>query len=746
MLDYSVSLDGEEYTGGQDKPGSIVKVNFIDLTPAMHVFSLTTTADGRTSPAALRELYIGPDAPLTPENVELTEYRVNWDAVTAGEHNGWIDLENLKYDVYVDGKLVGTTTDLDMDYELDPSTELHSYSASVIAYYGDVRSQPGISNDVVAGKALSLPVFFAPTKGDAAVAKYYDGNYDGNGWIYSEKHEAWACQHALESEGDDWLFLPPVEIKDADVFYTLSFESMVFNTQYPDEAIEVCVGKSASPKDMLQTVVERYRPGSDYSITEGLLKVDAPGEWVVGFHYVSPEMQNGVLLRDVSIADRGVRAGSPAKVDQVKATALPQGELSADVDFVFPTKDISGNALPADAVLTAVVAGDDESTVIGKPGENGKATVRTLQGYNRVTVTVELDAMKSLPAETNVYTGIDIPKKVLDFSGVVSEDMMSVSFTWKESDEGEHGGYVNVEDVEYDFYMWKETMFGPMWSKVASLGKNTTYTYTLEKGQQQDLYQFGICPKNNIGAASRVTMTPAVCGTPYSLPFTEDFALYENDFLYTPWVILNPSSEYTATWDVADAGEFDSSLDGFLLTAGGARGTKARMALPCFSTKGKKGVMKFTTLGGEDMAGADVLALTYGASEPVKVGTVPANAEEGLHTSSVILPEEFNGKDWIQLIIDCEFSAKGSLFALRKFEGGDLSGVKEVGAVSGFHVVSERGYVVITAPEGEKVSVVGADATVVAAYKADGTSRRQELSSGVYIVRCGDRCVKVLVK
>lgn len=736
-LRYQAFLDGADYSGGSAKPGETITLEFIELPEEVHNFSFTTSLEGKQSLATARELFIGVDTPVAPENVYLTEERVTWEAVTDGVHGGWINRDDLEYYVYVDGEFYGKTKDMQLDIEIPETLEIHNFCATVVAVAGGKESAPGISNYIVAGNPLTLPVFFAPTADDAVACTYIDYNGDGNGWVYSAPSEAWVCLHSLRGEGDDWLFLPPMKIQDASKYYVLSFDSKIVNDAYPKEYMTVMAGKELNPDGMTITIKPKFTPGVDYTNYEALLKVDDPGTYYVAFHYVSDEMQNGIYLKNVGIAADGLDAATPAYVQNLAATPGEKGALDATITFNMPELTIGGEKIPADTELTAVVAAENTLTLTGKPGEAMSAKVSTLQGMNMVKVQVSRGENTGLAAPINVWTGIDVPSKVTNLKAEDSRDMMSVHLSWDAPEVGLHDGWVGDGPFTYDIYRYMPSpLFGMSWEKVGSAGTETEYTYIFESGAEQDLYPFGVRPSNSAGKPTYVTITAQMAGTPHALPMDENFENYETDFTYLPWIVMNPDMSYTGNWNVTPVGDYDSRADGFLFVASGARGTKAQVAAPRFSTKGMKAVqVYFELFGGEEMTSMDLLASTYGSTEPVKIGEVPVNKKEGFYSASVMLPEEYLDKYWVALYYDVTFGNNANLFALRRMLVGDPASSEMIADNEGVTVVSGEGTVTVCGAEGQRIDVYAADGRIVASTARAAQVETFRLDKGIYIVR-----------
>lgn len=89
--------------------GTAASANIQSLTEGMHTFGVYVEASNVKSEKAFENLYIGKDTPQAPVNVVLTAAGLTWDAVTAGEHGGYVNAAEIGYEVKLDGESKGST-------------------------------------------------------------------------------------------------------------------------------------------------------------------------------------------------------------------------------------------------------------------------------------------------------------------------------------------------------------------------------------------------------------------------------------------------------------------------------------------------------------------------------------------------------------------------------------------------------------------------------------------------------------
>lgn len=744
-LRYSIFVDNALYGEGTAEAGKrSLTYSFEGLTSGFHSFGITVSADGHTSPAAYASAFVGQDTPLPPEDVELSETELTWKAVTAGVNGGYVDASAMNYHIFLRGEEIGETKDTRFAVSLPADQPVDAYYMSVCAEYDNIWSEQAWSNPIVYGMPLEMPVDIVPTRQQAALFSFTDSNEDYSSWNY-DSGEASFKYISGGAASDDWLVTPPIQFESAEKYYTLTFDARGISSRADSEELSVYIGPSEDP-DTMVPVGDIFTPTSRFSTVQRLLKTDAPGAYHIGFRCTSPAGMAGVSIKNISIKDGGVVPSSPSMPTAVSATAGAKGELKARVDFTFPTADVSGRTLDSDVRLRAVVAGDSKAVVNGKPGEKAYATVNTHQGDNTLTVTVSLDGNNSPEAYVQVYTGVTLPAAVSQLNYLPSDDMMSVTLGWPAVTKGVDNGYIEPDQVTYNVYRQTTNSFLTQWVFIDTDLKETTFNYELEPGEPQALMRFGVAPVNAAGVNTEITSAAMLLGTPYTLPMTDNFAeAGEEGAAYSPYINYRPGADYKASFEFVTPEELGSEFadeSGFYFVAAGNNGDKARLGMPCFSTKGTGARITVTALCGNGFSPISIYADCIDFRAPRLIGTMPS--EGGLVSKEFYLPEDCRNRGWVQIFFDGTIT-DSDMLALRGYSVDAVDAVEEIGAAD-VTVTSGKGFITVTGAEGNSISVFSADGRLAASATQAPAEIRFALESGIYLVKTGGKTVKTIVR
>lgn len=756
-LEWELYMDTAPYTSGTAAPESVVKIDFSSLEEGRHVFAMTVSSGNRTSNRAVKVVFIGKDVPLAPANVTLTEKALTWDAVTEGVDGGYVDVSAMTYHIYSGTEEVASTKETLWNPSLPSDLELKAYSFDVVAEYGEkYMSRPASSNYLVYGKPFTVPVSFEPTFSQSLLFTVDDANEDGRGWEFDSGEyddpvgePSFKCLYGL-IDSDEWLFMPAVNFVRSDRFYTLRFDCKSLVAQFPSEFIEVYMGDQPTKEAMKQKVLGRFTPTPQYQTYEAYVGTATPDVAYIGFHCTSKADMAGIGIKNMSLADENVSPATPAPADKITVAGAAKGELMAEVSFTFPISDISGNPLPGDAALSAVVTAEESVTVEGAPGETVGVSVKTKQGRNRISIVVSYGGMQSVPAFAGIFSGVDIPGAVSGLAYKISADMMGVTLDWNAPTEGAEGGYIDPEKLTYSLCLLCTGDFGNYWEILEDNIKETTVTYTLPAGSIQEFVQLGIKAVNALGESQTVTNVDLVIGTPYKLPMADDFGAMDSgsDFNVSPYVSDAPDAAYTCNWSLSTPGKISSALtdkEGFYLAAKGVPSSRGRLGIPCFSTLAGDTRIEVTALSGNGFAPVTVLAECLGMEKPLTLGTTTECDPTRPGTWTFSLPVELEGKEWVQVYFDTTIPAGAEYCAIRGYKVWSTSGIDiiEGGDVK---VMSSDNTLFISGTEGMAVNVYTLDGRLVWFTRNATSNLRVSLDPGLYLVNVGSTTIKAILR
>lgn len=695
MIEYTVSIDGAVNATGQVAPGSMLPINFTDLTEGNHRFSIFGAIDGAAGPEVSVVEYIGNDTPLAPANVTLGETSITWDAVTAGVNGGYVQADAVTYDVTVNGQSVATgVTGTSCPFTF-ASDALASYRASVVANCNGKASAPGLSSPYLHGDAMELPVDFAPSEDEFPLFTVVDANSDGKTFVFNVKDDTLASalyySYSSENAADDWAFLPPLNFPDADAVYSFAAD-MAGSSSYFKERFEVCIGTAADPAAMTTKLIEpTVIASAEFANYSKDFAVPAAGVYYIGIHAISDADMFGLYAKNIQVAKTDISPAAPEAATGLKATAAPKGELKANVEMTLPVKSITGADLTG--TLTAnLVCGDATASVTGAPGAVVNADIATAQGDNTIYVTVSNAAGDAgLQASVGVFTGIDVPGIVENLQMTVSEDDMTIHMTWEAPSEvGENGGYCPSTGITYA--LAQPGTYG--WEVGDEIGTDVyEYDIVLPEGADLELYQYGITAKNAQSQGySVLSATQCVAGTPWPMPWEEQITA--QGYAYGPIVIRGDES-YTAQWGLSDPNA--DSYNGAYTREGtemaicgktglGADGSVAPgpglITLTKIATAGTDKAQFYGAFCLDGASNVQVLGQTFGQSEPVVIAEVPAGS--GWQDVKALLPASLQNRPWVELFLRAEFTNEGDILFLADYGVGyDFGYNLKVASVSG---------------------------------------------------------------
>lgn len=749
-LTYTAYLDSEKHSEGVASPGEELTVEYSGLSDATHVFGLNVAYKGVAGSVVSTRGYVGNDTPLAPQGVTMTGSRVSWEPVTQGVHGAWLDLQAMRYEVYVNGEPAGETSATCLDVNLPDDKPLCLYKAAVKAVCNGMESElSGESGGVVAGKPMEIPVYLQPTYEEFELMSSYDKH--GYGWRYMEIEQgSVVCPEVPEiGQYDNWLFLPPFRVDDASRLYTFSFDAFTWGEWYAEEYVKAYLCSSPSPDGVISEITGEINPDETPTSHYGLIQAPAPGTYYVALHCTSSEWQLGVLAKEFRITDGNVLPTSPDAPTALEATAAGEGRLEATVSFDMPVRSIDGSPLPPDAALTAEVASAaGKAKTEGRPGEHVSATVATEQGVNWISVTVSDGVSEGRMARTSVFTGVSIPANVPSVTATPSADMMSVRLEWERPKQGADGGYVNPEDVTFDIYRYEQNYVGWYWQPYRLDVDDTSFTYTASAEDPQARVLLGVASKNVAGTSGEIVAVSALLGKPYGLPVKEDFEFPDN-LSFQPWEPYAPTAEYDGQqWQINLLDLFDGDLQtgtrGLVGTAT-RDNSRGMLGFPRFSTKGCTGVgVGITVLNSPYMPRTTLWGESHGSGR-VEIGSINASGTKELTACVFPLPTELLGKEWVQIYLTADFKTDGQFVYVEEIDITD-SGAGIDTATHNRHVEGGNGEIRLLGLGGCRAEIVSADGRPVFNGTIGSDDATVPAGRGIYIVKAGPLAAKTLVR
>lgn len=768
QLSWKLLIDGNPSGHGNASAGSNINIQVNNLSAGMHFFAIITETEGYPSAPVIEKKWIGNDYPSVPANVRMTTNDVTWDAVTTGANSGYLDSSALRYVVYINDEKAGETTDTSLAITLPANSPYQTYTARVEAVCHDLKSQMGVSNSVNYGEALKInpSIHYRPEEWELPLFTIVnaDGLTDSEGndltWHYSETMGF--PSFVSSYDGDDWLFFPPMLFDNTEKAYQFVMEAGLVSDTDTRGLISVFIGKDPTPEAMTQTILAPHR--CEHMRGDDILEyfaVREPGVYYIGIRSVTHDVAFHISDMDIAVTNRSALV--PMAPSDLSVTAAANGQLSAKVEFILPTHYSNGQEIPSDSDIQAIISSyprtvgstehgelTEEITVTGKPGSKLSANVKTEQNSNLISVACALNNNVGAPVTAIIYTGVVLPYIVQNLQAEVTKDNMGMKLTWNPPVEGETDGPIG-DDFYYTIWYYNDG-----WEFGDHIGWNIReYTYTLPQGAEQQWIRLGIMALNAAGQSEHISAVTEVIGTPYQLPMVENFPDYYEK--YEPIMILRPTPQYDNTYwyvdDPADilgpqfANESHVAYIGFVNSEGPEiLNAKSRLSLPKFSTKNHKNItFSIDYFGGLNEAYAaqfHILANAFGIN-PINFADLPKG--NGWLTKSVILPESFNNLDWVEILIDNDYETDQQFALFSAYSISAESGVLDILDNSGSRIYSTGNLVHVIGFKGEQLLICDMQGKIIISRESLDDINGFTLAKGIYIVRAGDKTVKIKI-
>lgn len=744
-------IDGVDHTTLTAIAGGDVDFTFENLSEGNHTFTFTATDANNNSSASISEVaFIGKDQPLAPANVVINENGIKWDAATTGVNGGYVDTEAVTYNVYVNGNMVNKTplsgTTLAYTFPAGPAK---AYVATVEAIYNGKTSDKAQSPKFIYGDPYSLPVEITFNPEILDLCTIVNSNNDNFFWKYDTAKSAIFYSYGA-NPADDWIFLPKTAFTDVNALYELAVTSFV-RLPYYNEAFEVAYGTSPDPAAM--TVVASYSKLNNSAAQDfvSYFKVPAAGTYYVGIHCVSPATQDVLYVSKVSIKASDRSAKCPEKVTNLSATAAPQGQLQALVNFKMPTKNIGGENIGADETLTAVITtGEQRVTVNGTAGQEfTNVAITTAQGTNEITVTVMSGENASLASKTSVFTGQSAPGSVNAVNVELSDDNLTAHLSWTAPTWGATAeGYYDTKSLVYYLCNYE----GGSWVEKKSLGAVNKCDVSVDASTPMAVRYAGIKAENIGGKSPYVTYATLTIGKPFTLPMADSFKT--GKYTYTPVIDVKPNSSYSGKHALADASRYgvtDAETGQYAMVSYPTNSyveTRTLVALPKFSTVGvKKPRVSLRVWGGSQLANSEIHVVAPGVDDAT-VASLWNNLPEQWNDLDFEIPQAFCNKKWVEVRIQSTFypsEEKYTIVDSYKIYDQEASGIANV-ATANVTITAGVESILVSSPVATQVSIFTTDGAMVRNVNVAEGETMIEIPTGIYVVRASGVAQKVVVK
>ena len=225
-------------------------------------------------------------------------------------------------------------------------------------------------------------------------------------------------------------------------------------------------------------------------------------------------------------------ASAPGSVTNLCAIADATGALSVKISFDAPTTDAKGNPLNELSKIEiyrnndAIPAYTIESPTKGE--EISWIDNNAIEGYNTYKIIPYDNQSNGIDVMCNIYVGFDIPSVVENLNIVGDATNSNCTLSWQAPMTGVNGGVVDTQSLSYNIYREENGVF----KEIAINHSEQSFTDNVDHTGEQQIFRYSIKVNSSHGESAELYKN-VILGTPYAIPFTENFTSVKT--ATTPW-------------------------------------------------------------------------------------------------------------------------------------------------------------------------------------------------------------------
>ena len=562
-----VSVDGAANQAFEVTAGGTAAID-LPLAEGFHDISICISNAVGQGAARRLNTYVGQDVPaavtgLTVSADDGKNIQLSWEAPTASVHGGPVDDDAINYSVvrYPDEVVVAEGLKVTSYSEPLPVAR-NRYYYVVTAYNGTTAGQSATSEKISAG-SVYLPPFVEgfDTQEDFDSWTVIDANNDQQTWTYMNPigGDPYLYMNGngitdpesgfVATYDDDYIITLPIELK-AGNDYRIHFNTYDLWMWHEYMDILLGTGTSITGDETLIAEVDVVAD-KEYSY---LFNVPADGQYRLILHAKTVGNSLNIAIDNFSV-DVYSNFEGPDAVTNLVATAGEKGALQNTIEFVAPVKTYKQGELTSISRIDIYRDGSNKAITTfnePKPGEQlswiDTDVTNGMHSYKVVAFNEQGQGKENIVEN---WVGLDVPGAIPNVKARMNESNLA-EVTWeKVSDVGQHGGYVNPDDVQYVLCRYDPYNWDNHWPDVTQPTNDFTVTDDSYMGWGQAYVDYELVAFNGAGR-SEGEKFGIVLGDPYQLPYHETFDFY--GFMaginFEPWTLI--ANTYNHAWNTVD--------------------------------------------------------------------------------------------------------------------------------------------------------------------------------------------------
>lgn len=277
---------------------------------------------------------------------------------------------------------------------------------------------------------------------------------------------------------------------------------------------------------------------SERQWTNGLFEINTyNGETSLVQNFEYMEILAGLALKDS-------HPKAPQAPSELKFVFDNGSTVNGKVTCVLPTLSYDKSTLNGKLKVQITVDGKTVQETDGlAPGASFSSNSISLEAGNNhlIKVFCYAETLKSVPAQSVVFAGIDTPAAPANLAVVLNEDGNAMHVSWDAS-QSVNGGFIDESLLRYDVTLMPDGQL------IASDLENTELDYTF-KNRKMGVSQIRVTAKIADVKSSDAVSSLFVAGTPWPVPYLEAFN-YAGEAMW-PFTVIdanNDESDYGFRW------------------------------------------------------------------------------------------------------------------------------------------------------------------------------------------------------
>ncbi len=528
-LTATIDVNGETFVTEATSYGAEFEISRTVAVSGMTNFGITF-ADGEISgPRTTQAVYVGHSEPSEPNvmvvagdtNNGKVTLRVSWTGADVSVDGGYIDPTQISYKLFrmpAHEEIALTDSgDTFFSEEVDDpilQTE-YQYAVGVTYISADNYYKETLSNVLTLG--TRTPPYINTFDNDLSIEDFtiIDANGDGKKWYISNGSLRMAYNSSKAM--DDWAITPALML-EAGKNYRITLDA--HHTSGYNERFEVKYGTAPTAEAMTETAIEPSDVvTSEFAPFEGVISPSVSGKYYVGIHGISDEDKYYLDIDNLCI-EAGTTTAGPDQVTDLVGITDPSGELNAVLTFKAPTTDQAGGELTAIEKIE-IKRGLNLVHTIESPAPGAELSYTDPVGTGgdvTYTVTAFANGNPGKAASVTVFVGNTYPVAPATVSAVETANEGEVTVSWDPVTLDEYGAAIPASKLTYAVYIF----YGTSRKLVAENLTETSHTAVVVEPGDQQLLQFAVFARNDIGEGEGQLSNFVQLGTPYT-DFCESF-------------------------------------------------------------------------------------------------------------------------------------------------------------------------------------------------------------------------------